>query len=667
MIAPQFSGRVVLQFIQWIYLIAVFAVLSFCRVSLAQNNPAPMVPNKEFAFRVVTPGGQAIHIDDISSIMVMISVGPWSEGPKPEIRRRFPGEWVAVDQDMFALAGGGMVVQITIHSGGVAMLVGGRYPPGGPRTMELTAYGTPIEIGADLSAGPSPVADGDIAGQVVDPQGNPVTGAVVSFPRPAQFARLPHTEPTTTGADGVFRFAKSDLRGGAYMQVEAQGYAPRWINDQPRGKGFMVHLDNRTRLKGKLTLPDGSPAANAKIDLTDSKASLRYPEGEETDSITLSGTADAKGNYDLPVEPGEYDVKLSAAGGFVARTEHFGVYSGKEAPLPGELKPGVNLTIQAFDTLTAQPVAGVRFNLQQWTPGYITDVAGTDRTTDAQGMAEWDGIMPGPQRVGVKTTEYGRWWMMKPGQKEQGRERGIDSISLTLEVGMPTVMVAMEPPMHVSGQVLAPTGEPAAGVLVDVGRLWTGDSRYHGKTDEKGNFSIAFACLRSPYTDAEMKKLAIVACDSKKRWANGISEEFDAQPGAEKKLVVRMTTGGRFRGQVVDAAGKGVPGIEVVATASDQIDRSYYSPRALTDAQGAYDLGPVRPAEYELHPTIHFGSSIPISIVDGKTRSEVHDNAPVVSVRDQEVMEVKPIVYDGPPPSPLPDYYKRMYPWGDTR
>ena len=77
-----------------------------------------------------------------------------------------------------------------------------------------------------------------------------------------------------------------------------------------------------------------------------------------------------------------------------------------------------------------------------------------------------------------------------------------------------------------------------------------------------------------------------------------------------------------------------------------------------------FDLGPMRPGQYEVHATANFGSGIPTRSSGGVTTSALDDNAPTVTVQDGQSVNLDPLTYTGPPPGPVPSWYDRSFPRG---
>ena len=369
--------------------------------------------------------------------------------------------------------------------------------------------------------------------------------------------------------------------------------------------------------------------------------------GNPIRNITLVAQADAQGRYDIAIEPGEYDVKISTPAGFTARHEKLRVAAGQAVALPRELTPGPRLRLRAIDSLTDRPVPGVQLYINEWRPGSISPRSGTERTTDEQGVTEWDKLIPGPTSISVRADGYTRWWLAEKGSRGN---RAIDSLELNVRPGMEEVVVRMEPAMRVSGRVLSPDGEPVSGASVDVAGLETGDARYSKQSDAEGKFVVHFPNLDRVFASASRpaRDYAIVAHDTRGRWANAVSEPFTAEPGQATDLTLRMTRGGRVRGRVVDPAGKPVAQIEVEAVARDGMDRAYYNPRALTDGDGRFDLGPMRGGDYTLQADTSFGVNI---------MYEPRQETRAITVKDGETVSAVQLIYQGPPPPPVPEWY----------
>jgi hypothetical protein len=538
-----------------------------------------VLPDQRVALRILSPQGNPLPIDQVDSIEVTMPNGVYTVAPTvpntPLVLGRMPDGSVLLDAQMFAASRrlsnfrAGQPMVIAFRSNHSPMRVAGGFPAANSRAITLTAVGDPQEISFDPAHGPDAATPDDIAGRVIDENGQPVAGAVASYPKPKSFGYLTGVDPATTDTDGIFRFPRGQQHEW-YMQIEKSGYAPRWIIDPPTGQGFTVVLDSRTRLRGTLKLSDGSPAANATIELFLKKITS-YTDGFN-DPIPWTAQCDGQGAYDLPLEPGVYDVQVTSSTGLVERIQQIKLPSRQSVELPSQLNAGVHLKLQALDSLTGQPVAGVKFCQWELAPGYNFPRPGTERTTDAKGFAEWDHLFPGPMRMHVESADYARWWLTSAGtphfpQKAKNNSMNelirvavqlqnlltapIRPLPLNLAGPAQTVQISVEKVIHVSGQVVNPQGLPVRLARVNVDGLWPtipmtppiGGTEFKAITDQTGKFSLSFPDLRgdSSPMPGEPGGYAIVASDMMNVWGKGTTDRFTAKPGESKSVVVKLT------------------------------------------------------------------------------------------------------------------------------
>ena len=592
---------------------------------------------KRVALRVLSPAGDPMRIDSIQSIYVWIPQGQWMDGPTPQVLDRFAGGWVFVDKQMLALARPGQRVDLTFVTGQSSMTVSAKFPTGTPKKITFEALAGFNDISVDLSAGPA-AANDEIAGLVVDPDGKPVAGTEVSFDGPP----VGRESPITTGADGVFRLPGKPWF--LYLKVSKPNYATRFLTDVPIGHGFTVHLDNHTRLKGQFFGSNDLPAANADVQLVTSKATRRQGMGDDQiNNLILTTTTDAHGNYDLPLEPGEYELRVTAANGN-GRYEHVEVPSGQTISFSQKLGAGVTLKVVAIDTLTNKPVSGLQFHIMdEKGPAWSGERPDSERTTDSTGTAQWDKLMPGDLEVQPMTDVYSRWWTDESAR--QGPNRGIDELHLHLKDGMSPVTVHMEPGVYATGTVLSPDGKPVAGADVNIAGLTTGDERYSRRTNAAGKFSLTFPIMHGPWNDSnEPVKYAIVASDPNHRWANAVGDWFTPVLGKTFPMVLKMPAGARVRGRFVGPDGKPVADVLVRARAADNLDTYYNDSNASSDARGRFDLGPMRAANY----TIYFAG-------DQQAIWQLNNLPSLkIAVADGDHLELGDIKYTGAAPQALP-------------
>jgi beta-lactamase regulating signal transducer with metallopeptidase domain/protocatechuate 3,4-dioxygenase beta subunit len=606
-----------------------------------QLPPLPArISSKRIPIQVLSPQGRPLRIDSIQTIEVWIEPQmPWIDGPTPQILARYADGWVLVDKEMFALAQPGQRVDLIFSSGGSALEVSGKYPTGSPKKITFNALFDANEIGVDRSAGPAAAKD-EVAGQVVDRDGKSVAGAVVFFPD--AYGEMMH-KPFTTGGDGVFRFSGLNDNQYIFLNVEKSGYAKRILVNVPVGRGFLVHMDGNTRIKGQFLGSDGFPASNAKIDFVTSKASGRADHGDTIPDLTVSADADGQGRYDVPLEPGEYEIRVTATNGF-GRYAHVQVASGQIVGMSEKLESGAKLKIVAIDTLTNKPASGVKFFIWDRGSGFVmSEKKDSERTTGAGGAVEWGNLMPGRVEVDVRSDVYGQWWTDEMRRGAGGRF--IDALEIDVSQGMAPVTAHLEPGVHVTGTVVSPDGKPVSGAEVNIGGLGTGDARYAKRTDEMGSFALTFPVLNMNAGNGnEGLKYAIVASDMQHRWANATGDWFTPSVGQTFSLTLKMKSGARLRGRVVGKDGKPVANVQVRAQADDRLDCTYYDPRALSDEHGRFELGPMRPVHYSIYFAGNFNDIWRLSVPAALT----------MSVADGDRVDIGDVTYDGRAPSLSP-------------
>ncbi len=110
-----------------------------------------------------------------------------------------------------------------------------------------------------------------LVGKITTTSGSPIGGALVTVRR--QDTEIVGTAafwggPIRTGADGTFSFPEAE-EGTYYLVMDAAGYAPhQWtLQWTPEALPYQVKLLKLTPLPLRVTKPNGTPAAGAKIQL----------------------------------------------------------------------------------------------------------------------------------------------------------------------------------------------------------------------------------------------------------------------------------------------------------------------------------------------------------------------------------------------------------------
>jgi hypothetical protein len=450
----------------------------------------------------------------------------------------------------------------------------------------------PTVLGAGVK-GPEDVEVGELAGVVVDNTGQPIEGVDVHV-----WDWSPENQ-TTTGKDGIFRL--KDLGRDSRVQVRFQksGYSPEMFVWQPTGKkGWVVALDNKTYFEGIVLGPEGKPAAGASIRADQGP---KFAQGVGITHIWTETEADASGHYLLYVQPDQYEFQAKAAGVGVARLPKKAIGHGQASVRNIQLEQGVIFRATTVDSVSGQPVKGVR--LWNWEH---KDVEGH---SDDKGEVTITELLPGKFEFDIEADGYTRWWSEEAASPwarhtidnpKLGWQRNFDNIDYDLSLGMKPVTIVLEKGVRIKGRVVDPDGKPVGGAtvapaLTGTGNSLTGDTRFSVETKEDGTFEMLLpASNKAVYN--------LVAHDGKyqewRHWANGVLDPINTTPGQEiNDVTLKLTRPATIRGKVVDAAGKPVAFREVRAHSADKRENRYYDPTTTTKEDGTFELRLIRPGE----------------------------------------------------------------------
>jgi hypothetical protein len=453
-------------------------------------------------------------------------------------------------------------------------------------------------------APPGDVADEDLAGLVVDEQGNPLEGVEVAL-----FEGMDGKNHRLTDKGGRFSFKNlaADFDRAqphiAEVRFRKPGFSPERFMNQPLGiKGWVVALGSKTFIEGTVRNPDGKPARKASIRAN--QGPKQNVQGVFPDLRTETATDEA-GRYRLYLQPDEYEILVSSPVGGVARVPKQTVAFGQQRTVDIELKPGVTFAAAVIDAQTNKPVANVRFwNWQH---------PGVEGRSDANGHVAIPAMFAGPFEFAIEAEGYVRWWSDSAKSewcKKQidnaklSWQRNFDDVDFDLQVGMKPVTVVVERGVRVRGRVVDPTGKPVAGAtvapaLTGSGNSLTGDTRYSVETKADGTFDMLLpASHRAKYN--------LIAHDGKyeewRHWANAVLPPIQTTPGQQIEGVeLKLTRPAVVRGRLVDSAGRAVVNCAIGLDATDKQDNRYYAPPAAnTNSEGRFEIRFLRPGDYEI-------------------------------------------------------------------
>lgn len=431
-------------------------------------------------------------------------------------------------------------------------------------------------------------------GKVVDEAGEPLEGVLVDV-----WTWYPGNE-THTDKDGYFQLTKLDRDSRIEVRFSKDGYAPRYIVQQPTGvKDAVVVLGTKTYFEGTVTDSKGQPMAGALIRITPPP---QHGDGTTITTVWTEARSDDQGHYRLYAQQGKYEFQVKGFGG-VARLGGILLKKDEARQLDIQLQPGLTFRAKVTDTQTHQPIAGLKLYSYEH-----EDVSGV---SDGDGLVEIAGMMPGTFEFQVEAKGYARWWSaqcLQPYQRYENEvrpgsswQRNFDYLSFDLQPDMQTVTIDAEPAVHIRGKVVDPEGSPVAGAtvapaLTGTGNSLTGDTRFCVRTKEDGTFEMF-----PPAGNG--RDYNLVAHDGKygqwRHWANGVLPPIRTKPGQQiDDVVLTLTSPATVKGRVLDADGKPVVDRQVRASAFDNLENRYYDPETRTNKDGSFELKFVRPGKH---------------------------------------------------------------------
>lgn len=492
-----------------------------------------------------------------------------------------------------------------------------------------------------LAVDESPITEEEIAGVVTDFNGRPLEGVTVDA-----YSWYPGHE-TTTDAEGRFRLRAFtgpgyDPKEGAQVRFTREGYGPKTFESIQGGTADLgIVMDDSTWFEGTVTAPDGTPVPDATIRA--SNPMLR--DGREVGQLWTETRTDAEGRYRLHVEPAVFDISVRVPGVGVARHERQTIQPGHSNDLDIRLEEGIDFRAKVVDSLTGEPVEGLR--LFRWLRLNDADI---DGRSGPDGIVNLDDLTPGDISFQVEVPGYARWWSEEAqsawNRKTIGRDderygpwqRNFDGLDFQLMPGMEPVTIVAEKGVTVRGRVLDPEGNPVAGAtvapaLTGSGNSLTGDTRFSVTTEEDGTYEVLL-----PASGA--RDYNLIAHDGEylewRTWANSVTEPFRTQPGQViEDFDIALTHPATVRGRVLDATGNPVADSEVRATGLDMKDNRYYVPTTRTGADGRFELTHIRPGEQFIQAAPFFlfadqappGTSRIITLEPGQVVEKIELNA----------------------------------------
>jgi beta-lactamase regulating signal transducer with metallopeptidase domain/5-hydroxyisourate hydrolase-like protein (transthyretin family) len=608
----------------------------------AQKSPAipqTLLITDRYILRVLDGKGQAIPVKNLKEFFVWIldhgQRVQWTDSPPKTLEKL--GADVTLDRRTIVLGRPGDKIDMLLETEtGDLVRASGILPNDGSGILlaKVTEIAEP-DYTDDPSIGS--VQPDEVAGRVVGPDSKPVAGATVTFNgvfwNGIQVAKGQPKggwpQPTfTTDADGIFRVSQTKDKWFYYETVFKDGFAPIFLTDIPKGKGFVVKLQNTTRFAGTI---GGENPGKVSLLLEKDKDTNRTEMGNRVRNIQYRTETDQNGAYNFPMEAGTYRFKAVSVDGRFAIGEVSAV-ANQTIAIPAILHPGYPVTFRLTDCQTGKPVPGIEIGIMEQRPDSVYQQKdGSSRTSDEKGEVHWDNLMPGKtqfasQRMshpfpGQEQPSYTRWWWAAspPGwghidytQQPPTRGQGVQDIFMDVKNNMEPISILLEKGVKITGSVVGPDGGPQKDALIGVvpndgvSETLTGDSRFTLTTDDRGKFSGYIPAGNGIAYDL----CAYYRPETPPSFANAVSEPFASKPGDELTFHLKMPKGGWITGKLLGSDGKPVDGLRVTATNADRMDLAYAKRIAQPDKDGSFQLGPLRPGHY----TVQYGQGLGVPL-----------------------------------------------------
>lgn len=435
---------------------------------------------------------------------------------------------------------------------------------------------------------------GALSGTVRDEEGQPVAGAEVEALQRgmALFGqRGDRVREVVSGDDGSFELpavtaGRTSLR--ATKNGFLEGSRTVVVENGDRQEGLEVVLSRGKRVAGVVQWPDGSPAAEAEVDLEfdlkaigtmDAMNAMRGAEGEAetgTDgTFAIGGLGGGPFALTATSRPrGAEEDSLE----WRARVD--GVRPGVE-DLVLVLREPIGLRGRVVD-VAGEPVTAFRIQAVEKTDAMIPGLGGRSQGhafEDERGAFLLEGLDPGKWEVFAVAEGFGL-----PQPTEVVLPQGADA----------EIVIELERAASVAGRVLDPDGAPVSGAHVgpeisalNVGRMARVlEDRPGARTDGEGRFRLEglTAGVTSLVAQAE-------------GWAASEPLAVDASAGQEiEDVVLTLRVGGRLTGEVWGEDGERLGGVSIMATIPGSI-----TPNATNaDDAGEFVFERLTPGDYQV-------------------------------------------------------------------
>ncbi|WP_309398904.1 M56 family metallopeptidase [Cerasicoccus maritimus] len=471
---------------------------------------------------------------------------------------------------------------------------------------------------------PLPEACGadDIALYIQDVDGNPIAGAkVVNDPH-----RGRDSVSGESNVDGWCILPNARNLRIFYIEITHPDYAPQWISLVPEGQAAPITLHQQTRLQGQMEGPNGELTGKVSFRF-EARRPWRDSRGEprEMDDIFYDVESDENGAYDFMISPGRYRLVAESERGYSLVIDSLEVKEGAVNELPAKMSAGAEVVFTLRDSKTGEPVVGFPIYVGERIGPYHGGIRKNSmRVTDKNGQAIWEHLPVQQTRFSIASwvaretkCEYTRWWSHQHvffGEQHARFDSmpptgpdGTNDMVVDLKEGLNEFNITAERGIRVSGTVKLPEEIPDGSITATIAPVrdrrssFSGDSRANVKVDRETGKFAAFL----PAGNGIAYRLCVYHTiygnsDERRTLPAAISAPFESKAGELFTFDLSMLGGGFVKGRVVDAEGQPASDITVRAIPLDHAGGIYEEPKITTLANGEFQMGPIRSAEYAI-------------------------------------------------------------------
>jgi len=437
--------------------------------------------------------------------------------------------------------------------------------------LRAPAKGDPAEVRIELTAG------FEVAGIVVDENGEPVEGAELVSGSASSSGAYPFVQHAKSGADGRFRFGHLG-QGYHTIVTRRAGYPTLHRGFQvPQTREIQIQLVTGGTVKGVLSEQGGSPLANARI-------MIRSGDSAGTARGSVEATTDAQGAFEIAlavpgpissatIEHADWGRRESSRGEVVL--PQAAIQAGKLLEWNIELQRGVRARGVVVEKETGKPVANARLAFLRSHGTARSRQVVRWAATDTEGRFDVDHLSEGTYAIDVKAANHARaidrWSQPNQQVVNDFFSDGVtDPDPLRIEVGVSA---------RVEGHVLG-LEQRSSNIWV---RMPAIGNTSNNRADATGFFVFEHAPVGKP--------LKITSASPKAE-----SEEFSIEKGEIKTVDLDIDSKPQFTGIVVGSDGNPIAGAYVKAAMESQaqsqfrniLQQSWGSSR--TDAEGKFSI-----------------------------------------------------------------------------